>query len=177
MRDSMKSKRTNRAEGDEEEEDEDEGKGPAVATTAADSSALAMVRIQAFFSGRAYQRCVSSAWIENCHYWCNRMEASHDAALNGTHPHVFFYGVDWNSTTPSALARVFRTKRRRKALDCVFCARVKLLFETFCRNRVIDLGVWTHRPCVRAIVRALGHAGKREEQGHGRPRRGDGLGR
>lgn len=44
MRDSMKSKRINRAEGDEEEEEEEEeGKGPAVATTAADSSALAMV--------------------------------------------------------------------------------------------------------------------------------------
>lgn len=48
MRDSMKSKRTNRGEGDEEEEkEEEEGKGPAVATTAADSSALAMVRIEA----------------------------------------------------------------------------------------------------------------------------------
>lgn len=45
MRDSMKSKRANRAEGDglEEEEEQEEGKEPAVATTAADSSALAMV--------------------------------------------------------------------------------------------------------------------------------------
>lgn len=44
MRDNMKSKRANRAEGDEEEEEEEEeGKGPAIATTAADSSALAMV--------------------------------------------------------------------------------------------------------------------------------------
>ncbi|CAM9186514.1 unnamed protein product [Pylaiella littoralis] len=44
MRDSMKSKRANRAEGDgeEEEEEQEEGKEPAVATTAADSSALAM---------------------------------------------------------------------------------------------------------------------------------------
>lgn len=57
MRDSMKSKRTNRAEGDEEEEEDDEeGKGPAVATTAADSSALAMVRIAAFMSGQAVER-------------------------------------------------------------------------------------------------------------------------
>lgn len=44
MRDNMKSKRASRAEGDEEEEEEEEeGKGPAIATTAADSSALAMV--------------------------------------------------------------------------------------------------------------------------------------
>lgn len=69
MRDSMKSKRANRAEGDEEEEEEeDEGKGPAAATTAADSSALAMVRIAALFSGRAVEICmyfvhVSSARI------------------------------------------------------------------------------------------------------------------
>eukprot|EP00903_Cladosiphon_okamuranus_P015664 g14466.t1 len=45
LRDSMKSKRTNRAEGDEEEEEEEEeeeGKGPGATTTAADSSALAM---------------------------------------------------------------------------------------------------------------------------------------
>ena len=60
----MKSKRTNIAEGDEEEEEEDEeGKGPAVATTAADSSALAMVRIETFFSGRAVEMFFSSARI------------------------------------------------------------------------------------------------------------------
>lgn len=62
MRDSMKSKRANRAEGDEEEEEEEGGKGAAVATTAADSSALAMVRIGAFLSGRAVERYISSAW-------------------------------------------------------------------------------------------------------------------
>lgn len=48
MRDTMKSKNTGRGEGDEEEGDEEEGedgKGPAAATVAADSSALALVRI------------------------------------------------------------------------------------------------------------------------------------
>lgn len=48
MRDIMKSKNTSRGEGDEEEGDEEEGedgKGPAAATVAADSSALALVRI------------------------------------------------------------------------------------------------------------------------------------
>lgn len=52
MRDQMKSKRPKRGEGEldeEEEQDEDEldGKGAAAITTAADSSALAMVRIAA----------------------------------------------------------------------------------------------------------------------------------
>lgn len=47
MRDTMKSKNTGRGEGDEEEGEEEgeEGKGPAAATVAADSSALALVRI------------------------------------------------------------------------------------------------------------------------------------
>lgn len=47
MRDNMKTKRATQREGgeeDEEEEEEEEGKGAEVATTAADSSALAMVR-------------------------------------------------------------------------------------------------------------------------------------
>lgn len=45
----MKSKNTGRGEGDEEEGDEEEGedgRGPAAATVAADSSALALVRIR-----------------------------------------------------------------------------------------------------------------------------------
>lgn len=53
MRDSMKSKRVSRGEGEEEEEEDEEGggKGPAAATTAADSSALAMVTL---FFGRLF---------------------------------------------------------------------------------------------------------------------------
>lgn len=43
----MKRERASRPEGEEEEEEEEtEGKGPAIATTAADSSALAMVSLR-----------------------------------------------------------------------------------------------------------------------------------
>lgn len=80
MRDSMKSKRSNRAEGDEEEEEEEEeGKGPAVTTTAADSSALAMVRMESLCSGRLIKSVrrmnVDVVGQRACHFR-TQMEAS-----------------------------------------------------------------------------------------------------
>lgn len=69
MRDQMKSKRPKQGEGEmdeEEDQDEDEvdGKGAAAVTTAADSSALAMVRVSASWchQDRGGSKSVASPW-------------------------------------------------------------------------------------------------------------------
>lgn len=89
MRDSMKSKRANRAEGDdeEEEEEEEEGKEPAVATTAADSSALAMVWAPTHCLLTGGGGLLSCPWKHSALLAPNQKRRGHDSDhSNDVHP-------------------------------------------------------------------------------------------